>query len=284
MSQEVDPYVQPGKRVGVVHHRGKFGQGLNAWRKRTPLNPYWLDWRHLRRSVESLAPHARGVLLDVGVSEGPYRELFGPHVDRYVGLEYPPSILDKQPEMWEMLPRVKELVQVFGDGAALPVLEGSVDTVLSTEVLEHVPDPRALVDEMARVLRPGGHLLLTVPFIQPLHELPSDYFRFTPSSLRRFVEDAGLEVVSIEPRGNFASANGAMLSQWLVRSIGAKERQSDGSFIPSAWRGALLMPFTATLQVLFHLASFLSNDQAVCQGYAVIARRPERGSATAPSP
>lgn len=274
MSTEVDSYVQPGKRVGVVHHRGHVGQRLNAWRKRTPLNPYWLDWRHLRRSVESLVPHATGTLLDVGVSEGPYRELFEPVVDQYVGLEYPPSILDKQPEMWDMLPRVKQLVQVFGDGAHLPVRTGSVDTVLSTEVLEHVPDPRALVDEMARVLRPGGKLLLTVPFIQPLHELPSDYYRFTPSSLARFVEDAGLEVESITPRGNFASANGAMLSQWLVRSIGAKRRQSDGSVVPSAWRSLLLLPITATIQVLFHLASKLSNDQAVCQGYAVVARRP----------
>lgn len=275
MTSTVDSPVQPGKRVGVVRHRGHLGQRLNAWRKRTPLNPYWLDWRHLRRSVEALVPHARGTLLDVGVSEGPYRELFEPVVDRYVGLEYPPSILDKQPEMWEMLPRVKTLVQVFGDGAHLPIRTASVQTVLSTEVLEHVPNPRALVAEMGRVLEPGGKLLLTVPFIQPLHELPSDYYRFTPESLRCFVQEAGLEVESITPRGNFASANGAMLSQWLVRSIGARERQSDGSVIPSPWRSVLLLPITATLQVLFHLASKLSNDQAVCQGYAVVARRPD---------
>ncbi len=278
MTSDPDSFSPRGKRVGVVHYRGHVGQRLNAWRKRTPLNPYWLDWRHLRRSVEGLVPHASGTLLDVGVSEGPYRGLFEPHVDQYVGLEYPPSILDKQPEMWEMLPQVKALVQVFGDGAHLPVRSGSVRTVLSTEVLEHVPDPRALVQEMARVLEPGGKLLLTVPFIQPLHELPSDYFRFTPSSLERFVVDAGLEVVSIRPRGNFATANGAMLSQWLIRSIGARRRQSDGSVIPSPLRSLLLMPLTAALQVGFHLASLVTNDEAVCQGYAVVARRPEDGA------
>ena len=86
--------------------------------------------------------------------------------------------------------------------------------------------------------------------------------------------DAGLEVVSIEPRGNFATANGAMLSQWLIRSIGARKRQSDGSVIPSPLRSVLLMPLTAVLQVGFHLASLLTNDEAVCQGYAVVARRP----------
>jgi ubiquinone/menaquinone biosynthesis C-methylase UbiE len=260
-------------RVGVVHYRGRFGQRMNAWRKRTPLNPYWLDWKHLRDSVEAMVPHARGNLLDVGVSEGPYRELYAPHVDQYVGLEYPQAILDKQPDMWK-IDNLKRLVQVFGDGARLPVLDGSIDTVLSTEVLEHVPDPRSLVTEMARVLKPGGHLLLTVPFIQPLHELPSDYYRFTPSSLRLFAEGAGLVVESITPRGNFASANGAMLSQWLTRSVGASKRQSDGSVILSPWRSVLLLPLTAMIQVGFHLASKLSNDQAVCQGYALVARRP----------
>lgn len=266
-------YVVPGRRVGVVRHRGRIGQRINAWRKRSPLNPYWLDWRHLRRSVESLVPHAKGMLLDVGVSEGPYRELFGPAVDHYVGLEYPPAILDKQPEMWEMLPRVKQLVQVFGDGAKLPVRTGSVDTVLSTEVLEHVPHPRVMVAEMARVLRPGGRMLVTVPFIQPLHELPSDYYRFTPSSLAKFAEEAGLRVESITPRGNFASANGAMLSQWLLRSVGASKRQTDGSVILSPWRSVLLLPITALIQVMFHLASFVTNDQAVCQGYALVATK-----------
>ncbi len=262
----------PG-RVGVVHYRGRWGQRLNAWRKRTPLNPYWLDWKHLRESVEAMVPLADGTLLDVGGSEGPYRELFSPTVDQYVGREYPAAILDKQPDLWKIKNLVR-LVQVFGDGARLPVRDGSVDTVLSTEVLEHVPDPRSFVQEMARVLKPGGKLLLTVPFIQPLHELPSDYYRFTPSSLRTFAETVGLEVESITPRGKFASANGAMLSQWLTRSVGASKRQSDGSVILSPWRSVLLLPLTAVIQCLFHLASKLTNDQAVCQGYALVASRP----------
>lgn len=261
------------RRVGVVVYRGSLGQRLNAWRKRTPLNFYWLDWSRLRASVEALAPEASGILLDVGVSEAPYRGVFAPYVTKYFGLEYPPSILDKQPEMWQIMERVKVPVQVFGDGARLPIRDASVDTVLSTEVLEHVPDPERLVHEMARVVRPGGKVLMTVPFIQPLHELPSDYFRFTPSSLRVFCERAGLEVLSLTPRGNFASANGAMLSQWLLRWLGASRHQSDGSVILSRWRSVLLIPLTATIQVFFHLASLVTDDTTVCQGYAIVARK-----------
>lgn len=262
------------KRVGVVVYRGSFGQRLNAWRKRTPLNPYWLDWKQLRQSVESLREHAHGMLLDVGVSEGPYRAHFEPAVERYIGLEYPPSILDKQPDLWKILDRAKKSVDIFGDGNRLPFGDGAFDTVLSTEVLEHLPTPATCMAEMARVLKPGGKLLLTVPFSQPLHELPSDYWRFTPSALALLARDSGLEPLSIEPRGNFATALGAMSSQWILRSIGAKRRQSDGSVILSRWRSTLLLPLLALIQLVFHLASKFTNDTTVVQGYALIARKP----------
>lgn len=274
MPLEAHSHSRIGERIGVVRYRTAMGQRMHMLRKRTPLSPYWLDWRCLRRSVEAFAPEARGVLLDVGGSETPYREVFGPHVEHYIGMEYAPAILDKQPEMWDLLYSVKHLVNLLGDGARLPIRSGSIDTVLSTEVLEHVPEPSRLIAEMARVLRPGGRLLVTVPFIQPLHELPSDYYRFTPSSLHRFALEAGLEVVSIKPRGNFASATGAMLSQWLMRSAGAVRRQSDGSVILSRWRSVLLLPIVGLIQVGFFLASKITNDETVCQGYSLVAAKP----------
>ncbi|MEM7306540.1 MAG: class I SAM-dependent methyltransferase [Planctomycetota bacterium] len=262
------------RRSGVVHARPPLLERLNAWRKRSFFSPYWLDWMHLRGSVERCAEHASGLLLDVGTAESPYAELFAPHVSRYLGLEYPPSILDKLPELWSMLDRAGRTVDVFGDGNRLPFGDGTLDTVLSTEVLEHVPRPRQCIGEMGRVLKPGGTLILTVPFLQPLHELPSDYYRYTPSSLRDLATAAGLEVVSVEPRGNFAAAVGALTVQYLLRTLGAKELQSDGSVLPSAWRNVLLAPAYATVQLTAHLLSKLSNDSAVALGYALIARKP----------
>ena len=263
-------------RSGVVHTRSRPLERLNAWRKRSPLNPYWLDWLNQRRCVEQLVPHARGVLLDVGTSERPYGELFDGRVERYIGLDYPPALLDKQPALWSILDRACRSVDVFGDGNRLPFAEASVDTVLSTEVLEHLPEPRVAVREMARVLRPGGRLLLTVPFLQPLHELPSDYYRYTPSALEDMVVEAGLQPESIVPRGNFASAIGALCAQFLLRTLGAKELQSDGSVIPSGWRNVLLSPIYAFVQLAGHLASKVSGDTAVALGYRVVARKPGR--------
>ena len=277
MSADSEESLERTGRSGAVHYRGRSAQRVNAWRKHTPLNPYWLDWSLLRRSVEELAPEARGLLLDIGCSEAPYRNLFEPHVERYVGLEYPPAILDKQPDLWDILDRARWTVTLFGDGCRLPFVEGCFDTVVAPEVLEHLPEPEQVVREAARVLRPGGRLLMTVPFSQPLHELPGDYYRYTPSALEYLLEGAGLEVERIQPRGNFAATQGAMLSQFLVRWLAARERQEDGTVILSRWRGALLIPVLAVIQLLFHWASKLTNDTTVVLGYSVVASKPGSG-------
>jgi SAM-dependent methyltransferase len=262
------------RRSGVVHDREGLSARLNAWRKRSLFSPYYLDWRHQKAAVERLAGDARGVMLDVGTSEGPYRAAFAARVQRYVGLEYPPSILEKRPDLWRILDRAKRSVDVFGDGNRLPFGAGTVDTVLSTEVLEHLPDPARCLREMRRVLKPGGRLLLTVPFLQPLHELPSDFYRFTPSSLRALAEDVGLVVERIEPRGNFAVACGALISQYLLRTLGARELQPDGSVLPSAWRNLLLAPIYALVQGSALVLARLSDDGAVALGYSLVARKP----------
>ncbi|MCZ6597177.1 MAG: class I SAM-dependent methyltransferase [Planctomycetota bacterium] len=260
-----------------MHQRSPLKQRLNAWRKRSPFNAYWLDRLHLRRSVEALAPHASGVLLDVGVAERPYAEMFAPHVERYLGLEYPPTVLDKQPALWRMLDVMKRFIDVFGDGNRLPFADASLDTVLCTEVLEHVREPDRFVAEMARVLKPGGRLLLTVPFIQPLHELPSDYYRYTSASVAALIERNGLETELVEPRGNSASAVGATLAQFLLRALAARETLSDGSVVPSLWRMVLLMPVLAVVQVTFHLVSKLARDGSMPLGWRAVARKPAAG-------
>jgi len=263
------------ERAGaVLMKRPKLLVRLNGWRKRSPLNPYWIDWLHLRNSVAKLAPRATGLLLDVGVAQRPYAALFEPYVERYIGLDYPPALIAKQPELWNVLDLARGLVDLFADGNQMPFADGTFDTVFCTEVLEHLPDPARCVSEMARVLKPGGQLLLTVPFSQPLHELPWDFYRFTPGALEDLLRRGGLEVEIIEQRGNFAAALGAMSSQFFLRTLGASARQSDGSVILSRWRSVLLLPFLACVQLFFHAASKLSKDPALALGYSAVGRKP----------
>lgn len=136
----------------------------------------------------------RRSVLDVGSCDvnGSVRGLFrGP----YVGLDF----------------RLGPLVDVQGDASALPFSAETFDVVVFTEVLEHARQPFDAVDEIRRVLRPGGVLLLTTRGIGfPLHEYPSDYWRFTVTGIEEILSASGFRRSRIEEdpqeSGVFASA------------------------------------------------------------------------------
>jgi SAM-dependent methyltransferase len=258
---------------GVVRPRKRLLARLNAWRKRTPLNPYWMEMRWLHRATASLAPKASGRLLDVGVGERPYGRLFAPHVSRYIGLEYPPVADNLHPEIWRLLDRIQGIIDVWGDGQALPFASERFDTVLSLEVLEHVEEPDRLVREFARVLRPGGALLVTIPFAAPLHQLPFDFYRYTPGGIRSLLERNGFELATCEPRGNFAAVAGSLLAQYLLRALASSGQLHDGSVRLSRWRAPLVLPCLALVQLAFELAARFSSDTSYCLGYTIVARK-----------
>ena len=115
-----------------------------------------------------IAAHASSLrTLDIGAQNGPYAA----HFPRRVALDIQRGAG----------------VQIIGDVQALGIRDASVDVVLCTEVLEHVPDPQRAIDEMYRVLVPGGQLLLTTRFLFPIHDAPHDYFRFTKYGLRHLL-------------------------------------------------------------------------------------------------
>ena len=116
----------------------------------------------LDRFIEAHA--SAGRTLDIGAQNGPYAALF----PNRVALDI----------------RRGTGVQIIGDAQALGIADDAFDVVLCTEVLEHLPEPQRAVDEMFRVLRPGGTLLLTTRFLFPIHDAPHDYFRFTKYGLR----------------------------------------------------------------------------------------------------
>jgi len=115
-----------------------------------------------------IAAHAsRGLTLDIGAQNGPYAAAF----PRRIAVDL----------------RRGTGVQVLGDAQALGLIDGVFDVVLCTEVLEHLPEPQRAVDEMFRVLKPGGTLILTTRFLFPIHDAPHDYFRFTKYGLRHLL-------------------------------------------------------------------------------------------------
>ncbi len=153
----------------------------------------------IERSVALLARELRGELLDVGCGRQPYAGYFT-HVTRQRGCDFDAARGD---------------VAFACPADRIPLPEASLDSILCTEVLEHVPDPRAVWREFARVLKPGGKVLLTTPMYWPSHEEPYDFFRHTGFGLRHMTDEAGFDLVKLYPRGGVW----AFLAQAIQHSI-----------------------------------------------------------------
>lgn len=128
---------------------------------------------------------------------------------------------------------------VVGDAHALPFPPDSFDVVLANNVIEHLRDPVAGVAEMRRVLRPGGELLFTIPFLYPIHEAPHDYTRFTVHGLRRLFRD--FAAVDIHARGGVFSTT----AQFLF----VMTRAADPVRLGGALRALLYAPLWAVVQL-----------------------------------
>jgi SAM-dependent methyltransferase len=95
-------------------------------------------------------------------------------------------------------------IDYYCDATDIPVPAANFDVVLCTEVLEHVPEPIKVVNEFARILKPGGKLLLTAPLGSGIHQEPYHFYGgYTPFWYQKFLGEAGFENIVIEPNGGF---------------------------------------------------------------------------------
>lgn len=230
--------------------------------------------RTLRRGIEALAPKLDGCLLDVGCGNRPFESLMA-NVKRTVGLEHPGAAMAYEESLKVSFARMRGIVDVLGDAAGLPFGDGVFDSCLCVEVLEHVPDPAVVAREIARVLRPGGRALVTVPFVGELHHVPYDYRRFTLYGIRQVLEGAGLEVEDVKSRGNVPIVAGAVAARAVYR-FAASEIRSDGSISTRPWAFPFVAAACALLQGAALAAGSLSKDDGLCLGYVVLATRPRR--------
>ena len=137
-------------------------------------------------------------VLDVGAGECPYRKLFSHCEYRTQDLsQYHGTTTSSEAERWKY-----GQMDYVCDINAIPVLDGSFDVVLCTEVLEHVPAPIDTLREISRILVRGGRLFLTAPLGSGLHQQPFHFYGgYTPHFYEQVLADCGLEIVDLRPIG-----------------------------------------------------------------------------------
>ncbi len=155
---------------------------------------------------ENLQHHAKGRLLDLGCGKAPLYSAYKDYISENVCVDWASSIhkndhLDHECDITKPLPfQSKEF-----------------DTIILSDVLEHIPQPESLWEEMSRVLSVNGKIILNVPFFYWLHEQPHDYYRYTEFSLRRFAENAGLKVIHLESIGGSPEVITDIFAKTIVR-------------------------------------------------------------------
>lgn len=156
------------------------------------FNPFFISRKGLYTAIQRISSSINGKTLDVGCGTKPYESLF--RTDEYIGLEIDTTIN-----------REKKKVDVFYDGKIFPFESQSFDSIITNQVFEHVFNPDSFIKEINRVLKNGGNLLLTVPFVWDEHEQPYDFARYSSFGLSHILNENGFEIIqSIKSVNNFA--------------------------------------------------------------------------------
>jgi SAM-dependent methyltransferase len=198
-----------------------------------------------------IAAHASPLrTLDIGAQNGPYAA----HFPRRVALDIQRGIG----------------VQVIGDAQALGIRDASFDVVLCTEVLEHLPDPQRAIDEMYRVLVPGGQLLLTTRFLFPIHDAPHDYFRFTKYGLRHLL--GRFEITELQEE---TDAVGTLAV--LLQRLGMQAETLHRTPFRAVWLvwAQMVRPFSFLITQEYGDSRRLQRERGIMtSGYHVACRKP----------
>lgn len=182
--------------------------------------------RNLRAFLERALQqwvHADTTVADIGCGEQPLRLLVEGLGGEYTGVD--------------VVQNIHGTVDVIADISQVPLPGNSFGVVLCTEVLEHVPNTAAAFAELKRLCRPGGAIILTTPFMYPLHEEPYDFVRLTPHMLRQCAGEFGLEMRELTTLGDELEVVATVWCNLWTRRAGGRGR------VRSAWNLIMRLPF-----------------------------------------
>lgn len=191
----------------------------------------------------------RGRVVDLGCGTAPYKEAILGGAEEYIGVDWPSSLHEQS------------RVNVFANIAeGLPFPDSYADTVVAFQVLEHLPDSRRFLAECHRILRPGGQLLLTIPFMWQVHEAPHDYVRYTRYGLDYLLRQSGFATTEIKENTGFWQT-------WVLKFTYHTTRFARGPLV------ALWIPLWWVAQNVAPLLDRLDPHPQETASYTVLATR-----------
>lgn len=211
--------------------------------------PYnWLIHKICHREAAKFSEHYKGRVLDVGCGSMPYESIIKKNAQEYVGLDRHKAVENKDNF-------------VLGTAESLPFSDESFDTVTAFQLLEHLPQPSAFIKEAYRVLKPGGKIIVSTPFMWGIHDDPHDYYRFTHQGLNQKLSENRFQVVSVRPAGGFWTVWILMLNYFLLDVFPGRVR-----FL---LRPAFFLLQTAADFLDTVSLNLLSNGKRYCRFYAI---------------
>lgn len=221
----------------------------------------WLIYDIGDRFLQKNVKYFKGVLYDLGCGESPFRDFFLQYSQQYVGVDWAGSYHDTRADIAADLNK------------PLPVESEAADTVVSLSVMEHLCEPQMMLDEAFRILKPGGAIVLQVPWQWWIHEAPYDFFRYTPYGLKYMFDKAGFSDFSVEPQAGFFTT---MVLKWnyftnrLVRGPKAIRWLIKAGLLPFWYFGQKVAPLMDKLD---------RNWAAETSGFYVTAIKPLQSAA-----
>jgi SAM-dependent methyltransferase len=180
------------------------------------VNPFFIARKNLYKNIEACSGEVSGRILDVGCGRKPYKALFKSEV--YIGIDIENEGHD----------HTNEDIDVYYDGKVFPFEDECFDSVLTFQVFEHVFTPNKFMKEINRVLKPGGKLLLAVPFVWDEHEQPNDYARYSSFGLTSILKENGFTIVSLKKSSKGFSAIAQLTIGYLYKLCYSKYKILNG--------------------------------------------------------
>jgi len=245
---------------------------LSGW-----LNPSYINTKTMEKDIKMVSNYAHGTMLDIGCGTKPYYSIFQNKIVNYIGLESfifskvnPEGVGSRDTDISEIIKKTprEKCPDIFGSSLYLPFKNETIDTILCTEVIEHVPEPQKMMNEIARVLKKDGTLIMTAPFALGHHQVPYDYYRYTKYGLLYLAQTSGLRPLLVKPHHGFFALIGLFLSSLLYFDFCRTKKGK-----PNILLAIFIIPTCAIIQIMFYLFDKVKFIEGTTKGHILVAKK-----------